>query len=44
MLNNKDDPYSEWDDLKFTVAGLLLLASPVFFIVLLVVVVLDLLT
>ena len=44
MLDNKDDPYSEWDDLKFTVLGLLALASPLFFIFLLVVIVLDLLS
>lgn len=42
MLDNKDDPFTEWDDLKFTVLGLLALAAPLFFIFLLVVIVRDL--
>ena len=35
MLDNDEDPFSEWDDLKFTVGGILLFASPLVFLALL---------
>jgi hypothetical protein len=36
LVQDDDDyPFTAWDDLKFTVGGLLLLLSPLFFLALL---------